>query len=187
MIPVETTGTDIEPARDSFEISRIDFRPHWDGDLVNLFSVVGPLDSECATERLMTECARSIAGWVATHRDRFGSEDRFQIIVGWPKTVRETGYQTIKTGGTFDDLRRIVVGDHPIEMLRGWSSGVFHATNQRPGQHRLSSREFTPQDSDTPRRTGSNEKTERHAASDGCHKPSNFAYFASPTPPAGRR
>ncbi len=125
MKPIETTGTNIEPASDSFGISRVDFRPHWNGDLVNLFSAVEPLASELATERLMRDCARSIADWVITHRDRFGREDRFQVIVGWPKNVRETSRQVIKTGGTYEDLQKIVGGDCPIEMRRGWSSGVF--------------------------------------------------------------
>lgn len=125
MKAIETTGTDTEPAWDSFGINRVDFRSHWNGDLVNIFTSVEPLDSESATERLMVECARSIAGWVTGHRTRFGRDDRFQIIIGWPKSVREVGRQVIKTGGTFEDLQKITVGEHPIEMRRGWSSGVF--------------------------------------------------------------
>ena len=125
MNAIETTGTDTELAWDSFGINRVDFRPHWDGDLVNIFASVEPLDTGSATERLMIECARSIAGWVTVHRDRFGSDDRFQIIIGWPKSVREGGRQVIKTGGTFGDLQKIADGQQPIEMRRGWSSGVF--------------------------------------------------------------
>jgi hypothetical protein len=125
MKPVETTGTNNEPAWDSFGINRVDFRPHWNGDLVNLFSSVEPQNSESATERLMIECARSIADWVITHRDKFGTEDRFQVIVGWPKHIREAGRQTIKTGGTFEDLQKLAEDDTPIEMRRGWSNGVF--------------------------------------------------------------
>ena len=125
MKAIETTGTNTEPAWDSFGINRVDFRPHWDGDLVNIFSSVEPLDSEFATERLMVDCARSIAEWVTDHRDRFGSDDRFQIIIGWPKSVREGGRQVIKIGGTFEDLQKINAGEHPIEMRRGWSRGLF--------------------------------------------------------------
>ena len=130
MNAIETTGTDIEPAWDSFGINRGDFRPHWDGDLVNLFSTVEPLDSEPATEGLMMDCAKSIANWVTTHRDRFGKEDRFQIIGGWPKTVREAGRQAIKTGGTFEALQKIARGEQPIEMIRGWSNGIFHSKSR---------------------------------------------------------
>jgi hypothetical protein len=125
MKAIETTGTDIEPAWNSFGINRVDFRPHWNGDLVNIFTSVEPLDSESATERMMVECTRSIADWVTCHRDRFGKDDRFQIVIGWPKSVREGGRQVIKTGGSFEDLQKITDGQQPIEMRRGWSSGVF--------------------------------------------------------------
>jgi hypothetical protein len=125
MKAIETIGTDTEPPWESFGINRVDFRPHWDGDLVNIFTSVEPLDTEFATERLMVECARSIAGWVTGHHERFGSDDRFQIIIGWPKSVREGGRQVIKTGGIFEDLQKIADGQQPIEMRRGWCSGVF--------------------------------------------------------------
>ena len=125
MKAIETTGTNTEPAWESFGISRVDFRPHWDGDLVTIFSFVEPLDSELTTERLMVDCARSIAEWVTDHRDRFGVDDRFQIIIGWPKSVREGGRQVIKTGGIFEDLQKINAGELPIDMRRGWSRGVF--------------------------------------------------------------
>lgn len=130
MDPIETTETDIEPAWDSFGISRVDFRPQWDGDLVNLFSTVEPQVSEPATEQMMIECARALAGWVILHRDRFRSEDRFQIIVGWPGTVRENGRQAIKTGGTYEDLRKIAAGVQPVTMRLGWSLGVFAQTKE---------------------------------------------------------
>ena len=130
MNPIETTGTDVEAAWDSFGISRCDFRPQWDGDLVNLFSVVDRRDDESATERFMKDCARSIAGWVGEHKEKFGTEDRFQIIIGWPKSVRRTGRQTIKTGGTFHDLELLADGTLGIEMRRGWSSGVFTENSQ---------------------------------------------------------
>ncbi len=125
MNPIETTGTDIETEWDSFGISRCDFRPHWNGDMVNLFSVVDMRDDESTTEQFMKDCARAIASWVGDHKSHFGTEDRFQIIIGWPKSVRTTGRQTIKTGGTFDDVSFIASGHAEIEMRRGWSLGIF--------------------------------------------------------------
>ena len=130
--PIETAGTDIEPAWDAFGINRCDFRPQWDGDLVNLFSVVDKQESESTTEQFMKDCARAIAGWVGEHKAHFGAGDRFQIIIGWPKTIRATGRQTIKTGGTYIDLASIASGDAAIEMRRGWSVDVF--TKKKPSE-----------------------------------------------------
>jgi hypothetical protein len=132
MKAIETNGTDIEPAWNSFGINRVDFRPLWNGDLVSIFTSVEPLDSESATERLMVECVGSIAVWVTCHHDRFGSDDRFQIIIGWRKSLRGSGRQVIKTGGIFEDLYKIIDGQQPIEMRSGWSGGVFpNKTNSR--------------------------------------------------------
>lgn len=125
MNAIETTGTDIEMAWDSFGISRCDFRPHWNGDLVNLFSIVDRQEDEPATERFMKDCVRAIAAWVREHKERFGGEDRFQIIIGWPTNVRTTERQAIKTGGTYHDLDRLADGTEEIDMRRGWSVGVF--------------------------------------------------------------
>lgn len=125
MSPVQTTGTNIEVEWDSFGISRCDFRPQWEGDLVNLFSVVGIREDESSTERFMKHCARAIAGWVVEHKSQFGPEDRFQIIIGWPKSIRDTARQTIKTGGTYNDLVSIAFGETDIEMRPLWSLNVF--------------------------------------------------------------
>lgn len=125
MNPIETTGTDSEAAWDSFGINRCDFRPQWDGDLVNLFSVVDIQKDESTTEQFMKDCARAIARWVGEHKNQFGPNDRFQIIIGWPENIRTTGRQTIKTGGTYDDLILIATGDAEIDMRPGWSLNVF--------------------------------------------------------------
>lgn len=130
MHPVEVTGKDSEPIWDEFGIERCDFRRHWNGDLVNLFSVVGPKGSEFDTECFMKGCARSLARWIIDHRDQFGTEDRFQLVVGWPKSVREYARQTIKIGGTFEDIRRIADGVLEVPMRRGWSAGLFTQMDQ---------------------------------------------------------
>ena len=130
MNPIETTGTDIEAAWDSFGISRCDFRPQWDGDLVNLFSTVDMQEDESTTEQFMKDCVRAIAAWVGEHKDQFRAEDRFQIIIGWPTMVRTTGRQTIKTGGTYHELKCLADSITEIQMRRGWSDGVFTPNNQ---------------------------------------------------------
>ncbi len=130
MKAIETTGTDIEASWDSIGISRFDFRPHWNGDLVNLFSIVDRRDDESSTEQFMKECARSIAGWVGEHRKMFGPEDRFQVIIGWPTSVRTCERQTIKTGGSYSDLELLANGAQEIEMRPGWSVGVFTEETQ---------------------------------------------------------
>ncbi|MCU0796448.1 MAG: hypothetical protein MUF31_10985 [Akkermansiaceae bacterium] len=130
MIPIETTGTDIEAAWNSFGISRCDFRPQWDGDLVNLFTVVDIQQDESTTEQFMKDCARAMARWVGEHKEQFGADDRFQIMIGWPKSIRTTRRQTIKTGGTYDDLIAIATGEIEIEMRRDWSLDVFTKGDQ---------------------------------------------------------
>lgn len=132
MNPIDTTGTDFEPAWDSFGINRGDFRPQLNGDLINLFSVVDIQQDESTTEQFMKDCARAIAGWVGEHKVKFGAEDRFQIIIGWPKSIRATGRQTIKTGGNYGDMISIASGATAIEMRRGWSVGVF--TKKKPSE-----------------------------------------------------
>jgi hypothetical protein len=133
MTPVETDGETIELAWDNFGIRRTDFRPHWDGDYVNVFSTVEPQASEDATADYMRDCARRLAEWILMNRDNFGKEDRFQVIIGWPKSVRETGRQVIKTGGTYEELRQIASGETPVEPRRSWSVGVFGTTDREQG------------------------------------------------------
>ena len=125
MKPINTTGEDVEPTWDEFGIDRCDFRRHWNGDLVNVFSIVGPKATEADTEQFMKECARSLAHWIIEHCDQFGPEDRFQLIIGWPKAIRESARQAIKTGGTIEDLRKIAEGSLQVDMRRGWSAGMF--------------------------------------------------------------
>ena len=128
MNPIETTETDIELVWDSFGINRCDFRPQWNGDLVNVFSAVDIRKDEPTTQQFMKECTRALARWIGEHQDQFGTEDRFQIIIGWPKSVRTSGRQTIKIGGSYVDLVAIASGDTEIKMKDGWSTSVFTKT-----------------------------------------------------------
>ena len=125
MTPIETDGDDVDPIWETFAIRRTDFRSHWDGDYVNVFSAVPPKSSEEMTLELMRECARKLSDWILTNRDNFGAEDRFQVIIGWPKSVRETNRQVIKTGGTYEELRMIANGETILTPRRCWSGGIF--------------------------------------------------------------
>ena len=125
MTPVETHGEPFEPAWDSFGIRRTDFRPNWDGDYVNVFTTVEPQESEEATAALMKNCARRLSQWILENKKRFGEADRFLVIVGWPLSVRESGRQVIRTGGTYEELKDVADGKTPLLLKRCWSSGVF--------------------------------------------------------------
>jgi hypothetical protein len=120
-----------EPSWPSVGIRRTDFRPHFDGDLVNLFSVITPLSSQKETETFLLDATREIANWVNAHKEQFGNSDKFQIILGWPETIRSSGRQIIKTGGSYSDLDLISKRQKDIPFFSGWSTGIhFQNTEQ---------------------------------------------------------
>lgn len=126
MNPVEDTYPGTEREWDSFTVMRTDFRPHWNGDAVNLFTLIQPGRTVSDTAALAEECTRKIAGWVLTKREKFGPDDRFQIIVAWPLSVRKTRRQIVKTGGTYADIEEISSKRRPIPLRDGWSTGIFN-------------------------------------------------------------
>lgn len=122
---VALNRSDSEPEWIDVGLQGCDFRPHFDGDLHNLFTTIHPLKSKSQTERFFREIAIEIANWVLSNRGRFGQGDRFQIIVGWPLSVRPTGRQVIKTGGDFDTIRRLTDSPELIQVRSDWSKSVF--------------------------------------------------------------
>jgi hypothetical protein len=110
-----------------------DFRNTFPGDLVNVASVVTPEANADATLAMLEQRTRKIAKWIISHRRQFSAGDRFQIILGWPKSVRETGRQVIKMGGEFDAVGAIADGTANIVPMPGWSNTVFEKedTEQR--------------------------------------------------------
>lgn len=110
---------------DRFSISASDFRPHWDGNLVNVFTTIRPKGDAAVTQEFAIQCARQLAGWILSQCTRFGAGDRFQIIIAWPKDVRPTGRQIIKTGGTFEELKGIASGATAVQMHGNWTANVF--------------------------------------------------------------
>lgn len=77
---------------------------------------------------------REMAQWILVRRDRFQPGDRFQLVVGWPETVRATGRQIVKLGGPFDDLSQIAGSDtfgdyqsvsgHSV-FRPGWDKAIY--------------------------------------------------------------
>lgn len=125
MNPVEDTYPGTEREWDSFTIIRADFRPHWNGDLVSLSTLVQPRLTLSETATFATECARQIAGWVLANRQKFGPNDRFGIIVAWPLSVRTTKRRIIKIGCTYQDIDEISSHKRSIPLRDGWSTGIF--------------------------------------------------------------
>ena len=116
-----------EPVWDSVGIRTCDFRPHFDGDLHNVFTAIYPLESKAETELKFKEVAFQIAKWILEKKSKFSQGDQFQIVVGWPLDVQTTGRQCIKTGGTFDDLLRLANDRTLITIRDGWEKIVFGA------------------------------------------------------------
>ena len=114
-----------EPLWDEVIFYRTDFRPNFEGDFVNFATCIEPRRSIAETEELVRSCFTSIANWIIEHRDQFGDGDRFQIIIAWPKSIRETGRHIAKSGGTWDDLSKITDEISNLRFLGGWSSGVI--------------------------------------------------------------
>ena len=114
-----------EPIWHRVGIHGCDFRPHFDGDLHNLFTTIYPLESECETADFIRHCAKEIAGWILASQNQFGDQDRFQIIVGWPLDVRRSGRQVVKTGGDIDAIRQIYNNPLLIEFRSAWAENIF--------------------------------------------------------------
>ena len=125
VVPISDKAGEPEPVWDSVGIRGCDFRPHFDGHLRNLSTVVEPLPTAVETETYFRTIACEMCQWVLEQRKTFYDGDRFQIIVGWPLTVRETGRQVIKTGGSFDELKSLLEAPSLVQLRDGWQNGVF--------------------------------------------------------------
>lgn len=123
-----------EPMWDMVGVSSCDFRPHFGGNLINLFSCVTPEHTAHETETVLADHTREIARWLLSHRKEFSPGDRFQIILGWPRFIRQTARQIIKTGGDFEAVSRIADGTTRVIPQPEWSRGVFEEKISEPGQ-----------------------------------------------------
>ena len=109
-----------------------DFRPHWNGFLVNLSVTILPGVNEEETRRSIFRVLRDLVRFVFGHQVKFGAEDKVQLIVGWDESVRTTGRQIVKMGlavreadGVWASLR----DENPeaglsVCLPSSWSQGV---------------------------------------------------------------
>jgi hypothetical protein len=114
-----------DPMWDTVGQSSCDFRPTFDGDLVNLFTCVVPGQTVKETENTLSGCARQIAAWVLSHRSQFSLGDRFQIIIGWPESLAKFNRQAVKTGGDFEAVAGIANGTKDVLFMPEWSKQNF--------------------------------------------------------------
>jgi hypothetical protein len=119
-------------------VGSMDFRNVFPGDLVNIATLIRPEATASETRALFEHHTREIAKWILSNRDRFSPGDRFQIILGWPKSVRDSGRQVIKIGGDFEAVSRIADGTTEVVPMNGWTNCVFETTKTeaQPVAHR---------------------------------------------------
>lgn len=115
-------------------LSGCDFRPHFDGSLFNAHRLITPAETRDAHLVLVWTYAREMAAWIIQRRNRFEPGDRFQLIVGWPESVRTSARQIVKFGGGFEDLYRIAAAatSPAYEAVSGqrvfrtnWDLGIY--------------------------------------------------------------
>jgi hypothetical protein len=114
-----------DPMWDTVGISATDFRPHFNGTVVTLWSCINPPSTEQEAIELIAECTRSLSRWIVANRRQFGADDKFQLVVGWPKNAVQTGRQIVKMGGEFDVIAMIADGTVDVVMRLGWNRVVY--------------------------------------------------------------
>jgi hypothetical protein len=121
-------------------LKRCDFRPHFDGFLINAWSAMLPRQNELATREAAFALLTDISAWLREFAGVFEVGDRLQLIVGFPESVKRTGRQIFKcwlpasrlhelhgvdfasVGGAFHELESWPVGV-------GWSSSIGRTTD----------------------------------------------------------
>ena len=99
-------------------LSGCDFRPSLDGWLYNACYVVDKLPTRELQESSTWTIAQAITQWLLENRSLFSEQDRFQVIVGWPESVRRSGRQIVKVGGTFKELQVLIDAKNFTEFER---------------------------------------------------------------------
>lgn len=77
-------------------LERCDFRPHFDGYVVNAWCAMLPLHGEAQTREAALALLTEIAAWLRANAATFGVGDRLQLIVGFPESVKHAGRQIFK-------------------------------------------------------------------------------------------
>jgi|688.fasta_scaffold1797222_2 hypothetical protein len=109
------------------EVGRVDhdFTTHWGGLYIHYYTAIDPKDSEKSTIELVEKCCKEIAIYIQDNKVFFSKEDRFQIVIGWPTSIRTSCRQIVKTGGTWEDIDKLVTAKLPIKFYPGWSNNLF--------------------------------------------------------------
>ena len=115
-----------DPQWDTIGVAACDFRPHFNGDMVNVWSCVSPEPTAAATALMLEQRTRIIAQWILDHREEFGEEDQFQIILGWPESLRDTSRQKVKMSGGISLIAEIADGNSPVYTR--WESDPLMGT-----------------------------------------------------------
>jgi hypothetical protein len=115
-------------------LSGCDFRPTFDGWLYNAHSVISKLPTRDEQIDVIWRRAKEISEWIVERRSRYEEGDRFQIIIGWPLSIRTSSRQIVKTGGGFDVVASLFSAQAIAEyeastgqiFLRDrWDYGIF--------------------------------------------------------------
>lgn len=77
-------------------MKRCDFRPHFDGYMVNAHSMILPAQDEAATREAALALLADIASWLQAYSSTFEPGDRLQLIVGFPESVKDSNRQILK-------------------------------------------------------------------------------------------
>lgn len=110
-----------------------DFRPHFDGFMINVCLPVRPGGTREETRASFWDALQGLALWLSENRKKFTEGDRFQIFTGWAEGVRDSGCQLIRWGGTMDetqdllgyeDLDSFLSETGEAERFHGWDIGV---------------------------------------------------------------
>lgn len=111
-----------------------DFRPTFEGYLVNLAVEIGRSETRDATLTDAWRQFRRMLNWTLRHKQQFAVGDKIQIIVGWTLDVRKTGREILKGGidiSALDHVPKDMTFKEFTEMggsgceLPGWDLGVF--------------------------------------------------------------
>ena len=106
-----------------------DFRPHFDGFLVNAWCAMPPLANEVETRMEAMNTLTRIAHWLRVNAAYFEAGDMIQLIVGFPESVKPSSRQIFKCsvpGARLPELYGLdfdSVGGLFREM-DGWSVGL---------------------------------------------------------------
>jgi hypothetical protein len=114
-----------DPVWPKISVDIIDFRSICNGNLINIFTLVSHADLENGDLReLILNRVNSIANWLVETEYFKMVENKFQIIIGWNKSIQLTSRQILKCGGDCDDIRKIISGETVVQFLKNWDKGV---------------------------------------------------------------